>query len=217
MVMFITFEGIEGAGKTTQIKRLHAFLIKNGCESIITREPGGTRIGGHIRSILLDPQNSDMEPLTELLLYTADRAQHINEIIKPALNSNKTVLCDRYFDATLVYQGVTRGINTELVKKLHEIIFNNLKPDITFLLDLAPELGLQRAWKDINNGSRKNHETRFENENSAFHEKIRAGYIELAHSELERFRIIDASKDQDHVYHAIIESLTEGSSLLQRV
>jgi dTMP kinase len=211
--MFITFEGIEGAGKTTQIKRLHAFLINNGYESIITREPGGTRIGGYIRSILLDSQNNDMEPLTELLLYTADRAQHIHEIIKPALSSNKTILCDRYFDATLVYQGVTRGINTELIKKLHEIIFDNLKPDVTFLLDLAPEIGLQRAWKDINNGSRKNHETRFENENAVFHEKIRAGYLELAHSEPGRFRIIDASKDQDHVYHDIIESLTEGNSL----
>ena len=205
--MFITFEGIEGAGKTTQIKRLHAFLIKKGYDSIITREPGGTKIGGHIRAILLDPKNSDMKPLTELLLYSADRAQHINEIIKPALNKNKIILCDRYFDATMVYQGVTRGVNTELVKKLHEIIFDNLKPDITFLLDLAPKLGLQRAWKDINKGFRKNNETRFENEKFAFHEKIRAGYLELAYNEPERFRIIDASKDQDRIYQEIIDFL----------
>lgn len=205
--MFITFEGIEGAGKTTQVKRLHAFLIKKGYESIITREPGGTKIGGQIRTILLDPKNSTMKPLTELLLYSADRAQHINEIIKPALSKNKIILCDRYFDATMVYQGVTRGINTELVKKLHEMIFDNLKPDITFLLDLAPELGLQRAWKDINNGSRKNNETRFENENLAFHEKIRAGYLNLADNEPERFCIIDASKDQDRIYQSIIDSL----------
>ena len=211
--MFITFEGIEGAGKTTQIKRLHAFLIKKGYDSIITREPGGTKIGGHIRAILLDPKNSDMKPLTELLLYSADRAQHINEIIKPALNKNKIILCDRYFDATMVYQGVTRGINTELVKKLHEIIFNNLKPDITFLLDLSPELGLKRAWKDINNGSRQNNETRFENENFDFHEKIRAGYLELAYNEPERFRIIDASKDQDRIYQDIIDFLIKGLTL----
>jgi len=205
--MFITFEGIEGAGKTTQVKRLHAFLIKKGYESIITREPGGTKIGGQIRTILLDPKNSNIKPLTELLLYSADRAQHINEIIKPALSKNKIILCDRYFDATMVYQGVTRGVNTKLIKKLHEIIFDNLKPDITFLLDLAPELGLQRAWKDINNGSRKNNETRFENENLAFHEKIRAGYLDLAYNEPERFHIIDASKDQERIYQDIIDSL----------
>ncbi len=203
--MFISFEGIEGSGKTTQIKRVYAFLIKKGYEAVITREPGGTRIGALIRAILLDQQNSDMEPLTELLLYTADRAQHINEIIKPALGRHKTILCDRYFDATLVYQGIARGLNIELVKKLHAIICDNLKPDITFLLDLAPELGLQRAWQAINNGARNNHETRFEKESLAFHEKVRAGYLELARNEPGRFHIIDASREQDYIYRNIIE------------
>jgi dTMP kinase len=143
--MFITLEGIEGSGKTTQIGRLVEFLEDRGIECVTTRQPGGTLIGENIRSILLDPANSALAPMTELLLYMADRSQHIYELIRPCLQAGKTLICDRYFDATVVYQGFARGLNIELIQKLHQILFDDLKPDVTLLLDLAPRVGLQRA------------------------------------------------------------------------
>lgn len=203
--MFITLEGIEGSGKTTQIGRLAEFLENKGIGCVTTRQPGGTLIGENIRSILLDPANSALAPLAELLLYMADRAQHIHELIRPALMNGKTVVCDRYFDATLVYQGFARGLSIRLIKQLHQLLFDDLKPDVTLLLDLSPQLGLERAWQQLNNGQRSGHESRFEAEALAFHEKVRAGYLELARLEPDRFRIVDASKSQDEVFSAIRE------------
>ena len=127
--MFITLEGIEGSGKTTQIGRLVEFLENKGIGCVMTRQPGGTLIGENIRSILLDPANSALAPLAELLLYMADRAQHIHELIRPALDNGKTVVCDRYFDATLVYQGFARGLSIELIGQLHQLLFDDLKPN----------------------------------------------------------------------------------------
>ena len=201
--MFITLEGIEGSGKTTQIRLLAEFLEQRGIECVVTRQPGGTLIGEHIRSILLDPASTALAPLTELLLYMADRCQHIDELIQPCLDAGKTVVCDRYFDATLVYQGFARGLDTVLIQKLHQILFNNLKPDITLLLDLDPVIGLKRAWQQLNTGQRSGHESRFEAETLAFHEKVRAGYLELARLEPGRFRIIDAAQSQNQVSTAI--------------
>jgi len=205
--MFISFEGIEGSGKTTQAKHTVRFLQDKGHDCIITREPGGTRIGEKIRAILLDPSSKDMDPLTELLLYTADRAQHIKEFILPLLSTGKIVLCDRYYDATMAYQGFARGLNIGLIEKIHKLLFENLKPDITLLLDLPPEIGLERAWKQINNGNRISQETRFEEERLSFHKRVRAGYLELSRLEPERFRIIDASKDEHEVREEIIKIL----------
>jgi dTMP kinase len=201
--MFITLEGIEGSGKTTQIWRLVEFFEDRGIECVATRQPGGTLIGENIRSILLDPANSALEPLAELLLYLADRAQHINELIRPALKNGKTVVCDRYFDATLVYQGFARGLSIELIGQLHQLLFDDLKPDVTLLLDLSPQAGLERAWQQLNNGQRSGDESRFEAEAVAFHEKVRAGYLELARLEPERFRIIDAAQTQNQVFAAM--------------
>jgi dTMP kinase len=205
--MFISVEGIEGSGKTTHAMHMVRFLIDNGHNCVITREPGGTRIGEKIRAILLDPLSKDMDPLTELLLYTADRAQHINEYILPLLSEGKMVLCDRYYDATMAYQGFARGLNIGLIEKMHKLLFENLKPDITLLLDLPPEIGLERAWKQINNGNRISKETRFEEERISFHKRVREGYLELARLEPERFRIIDASKDEHEVRVKIINIL----------
>ena len=201
--MFITLEGIEGSGKTTQIERLFELFKNHGMECVTTRQPGGTVIGENIRSILLNPENHSLEPMTELLLYLADRAQHITEIIRPALAAGKTVICDRYFDATVVYQGFARGLSVELLLKLHRILFDNLKPDITLLLDLAPQQGLERAWQQLNSGQRAGRESRFENEALVFHEKVRAGYLELAKREPQRYRIIDAGQRADHVFGEI--------------
>jgi len=203
--MFITFEGIEGSGKTTQLKQVAGFLRKKGHECIITREPGGTKIGEKIRAILLNPASKGMDPLTELLLYTADRVQHVKELLEPSLAAGKTVLCDRYFDATLVYQGYARGLDIELIERLHGVLLADLRPDITFLLDLRPEAGLSRAWAQINNGNRTGRETRFEKEALSFHEKVRSGYLALAHREPARFRIIDASRNIDEVQKDILK------------
>ena len=206
--MFISFEGIEGSGKTTQINHMVNFLRNNGHDCVITREPGGTRIGRKIRAILLDPASKDMDPLTELLLYTADRAQHIREFIYPFLSAGKTVLCDRFYDATVVYQGFARGLDIGLINKLHKLLFENLKPDITILLDLPPEKGLSRAWKQIENGARESVETRFEEEKRSFHNKVRSGYLELSRLEPERFKVIDASMDENRVRSEIIKILS---------
>ena len=211
--MFITLEGIEGSGKTTQISRLAEFLEDRGMGCVMTRQPGGTQIGENIRSILLDPANRALDPLAELLLYLADRAQHINELIKPALEIGKTVLCDRYFDATLVYQGFARGLSIELIGQLHQRLFDDLKPDVTLLLDLSPQQGLERTWQQLNTGQRSGDESRFEAETLAFHEKVRAGYLELARLEPDRFRIIDATQTQDQVFAAISKVV---SSLLKQ-
>jgi dTMP kinase len=207
--MFITFEGIEGSGKTTQIKHVAEFLKRRGHDCIITREPGGTKIGEKIRSILLDPKSKDMDPLTELLLYIADRSQHINELVKPLLTEGKTVLCDRFYDATMAYQGFARGLYINLIKRLNKLILEDLKPDITILLDLSPEIGLSRAWKQIDKGTRESIETRFEEERLSFHKKVREGYLELARLEPERFRVIDASMDENQVQEEIIKILLE--------
>jgi dTMP kinase len=208
--MFITFEGIEGSGKTTQIRHLAEFLRTESHDCILTREPGGTEIGKKIRAILLDPENKDIDDLTELLLYTADRVQHIKSLIKPCLSEGKIVLCDRYADATMAYQGFARGINMELIRRLHEQMLEIVKPDLTILLDLLPETGLSRAWRRIRNGGRTGQESRFEREKLAFHEKVRAGYLELAGREPERFRVIDASQDENRVRAEIIKVVMTG-------
>ena len=207
--MFITLEGIEGCGKTTQINHLSTFFENRGQPCVVTREPGGTTIGKEIRSILLNPSNKDMVPRAELLLYMADRAQHIAALVKPRLAENSVVLCDRYFDATVVYQGFARGLDTRFIYELHRLVLEDFKPDITILLDLSPRIGLARAWKQLDNGTRSGTESRFEEETLSFHEKVRAGYLELARLEPERFRTIDASGDENQVQKDIREALTE--------
>lgn len=206
--MFITLEGIEGSGKTTQIPLIVAFLEARGHACVVTREPGGTPIGEKIRAILLDPASKDIDPLAELLLYTADRLQHVKAMVYPLLAAGKTVVCDRYFDATVAYQGFARGLDIGLINGLHKMMVDDLKPDVTVLLDLPVELGLSRAWKQIGNGSRTGLETRFEEETMNFHEKVRAGYLELARREPQRFHVVDASGDEKQVYREIVQVLS---------
>ncbi|MCP4748225.1 MAG: dTMP kinase [Desulfobacteraceae bacterium] len=201
--MFITLEGIEGAGKTTQIQYIVEFFKVRGYDCITTREPGGTPVGSRIRSILLDPENNDLDAGAELLLYVADRVQHIRTFINPHLASGRVVICDRYFDATLVYQGYARGLDKDKIRALHKLTCDNLQPDVTFLFDLDPAQGLKRAWTQINSGERTGMETRFEKETIAFHEKVRSGYLELARTHSNRFRVIDASGSVDRVAHAV--------------
>lgn len=186
--MFITFEGIEGCGKTTQIKRLKRNLKKHGVACMATLEPGGTAIGRKIRRILLDSRNKGLMPMAELMLYEADRAQHVEEVIKPALRKGLWVLCDRFFDATSAYQGFAREQDGRLVKLLNEKAAQGLTPDLTFLLDCPVKIGLARATARDNKG-----QDRFEKEKLAFHRKVRQGYLDLARKNRRRYAVIDAT------------------------
>ena len=190
--MLITFEGIEGSGKSTQARYLAKWLAAGNYPCVLTREPGGTPIGSQIRSILLNSANRDMQPLAELLLYNADRVQHIQQVIRPALAAGQMVICDRFYDATVVYQGAARGIRHEQVEALHRLMCDNLLPDVTFLLDVRPSVGLSRAWKDISAGLRADGQHRFEEEALSFHENVRKGYLDLAAQHPQRFQLVDA-------------------------
>jgi len=205
--MFITLEGIEGSGKSTQVQTIVKWLAAAGYDWLTTREPGGTSIGGRIRSILLHPDNQDLVPTAELLLYVADRIQHLETVICPALSAGKAVVCDRYFDATLVYQGYARGLDKEVILGLHRLACRGLIPDLTLLLDLPAEEGLARAWHRIQADASHGSESRFEKEKLAFHQRVRAGYLDLARREPQRFAIIDAAVDVSAVARQIEAAL----------
>lgn len=205
--MFITLEGIEGSGKTSQVQAIARWLAVAGYSCLTTREPGGTPIGSQIRSILLHPDNRDLAPTAELLLYVADRVQHLETVVRPALAAGKVVVCDRYFDATLVYQGYARGLDTAMLRQLHQLTCNGLTPDLTLLLDLDPEIGLARAWGRIRADDIHGQEARFEKERLIFHQRVRGGYLDLAGRESERFAVIDASVDAQMVKDQIESAL----------
>lgn len=205
--MFITLEGIEGSGKTTQIVSIKKYLESAGYGVVLTREPGATTIGKRIRSVLLDPESRDMSPLCELLLYGADRAQHLSQVVMPALKAGKVVVCDRFADATRVYQGCARGLDTSLISSIHDMVVGTLIPDLTILFDLAPEIGLSRTIKALEKGQRGDEESRFEQEALAFHTAVRSGYLALAAQEEQRFLVVDASRKPDEVFKEIKHGL----------
>ena len=205
--MFITFEGIEGCGKTTQVNLLVNYLKENNIPFIKTLEPGGTGIGQDIRKILLNSKNTHLAPLTELILYAADRAQHVSEIIKPGLDQAKWVVCDRFFDATVAYQGFGRGMSIELIEYLNSHAADGVSPDLTILMDCPEDVGLKRAL-DRNKIQNLEDQGRFEKEKIEFHRKVRKGYLVLAEKYRKRFRIIDASRTVDEVKQDIYNLLT---------
>ncbi|MEW6078563.1 MAG: dTMP kinase [Thermodesulfobacteriota bacterium] len=202
--MFITLEGTEGAGKTTQLPHLVRFLEDRGHDCVVTREPGGTPTGLKIRGILLDPANHGMTPEAELFLYAADRAQHVGTVIRPALDAGKTVICDRFIDATEAYQGAARGLDRELISLLNRVATGGLKPDLTILFDLPPETGLERAWERINRNGNGAADHRFETEDINFHNRVRDGYLAIAAREPERFVIINADGSEEDVRKALL-------------
>lgn len=206
--MFITFEGIEGSGKTTQITRLARWLqTRFDSAPVVTREPGGCDIADQIRGILLDAANVDMNEQAELLLYAAARAQHVAQIIRPALENGQIVLCDRFSDATLAYQGFGRGLPRTLIEEINRLATLGTVPDLTLLLDFDPEIGLNRA-RQRNSVSSGPNEDRFEQENLDFHQRIRAGYLSLAATH-DRFCIIDADGDADTIAQRIRTTVAE--------
>ena len=201
--MFITLEGIEGSGKTTQLAPIAGFLEGLGRSVTLTREPGATSIGRKIRTILLDPENREIAPLTELLLYGADRIQHLSQVVLPALEAGEVVVCDRFMDATTVYQGAARGLDAHLIASVHRIVVGELCPDLTILFDCPPDVGLARTRRALESGLRNLSETRFENEELVFHEKVRKGYLDLARENPRRFFVVDAAKESDAVFKDI--------------
>lgn len=201
---FITLEGPEGAGKTTQVKHLTSVLNERGIDHLVTRDPGGTPLGKKIRRILLTP-NLDVSPRAELLLYQADRAQHVEELIMPALKAGKLVICDRYVDSTMAYQGYGRGIDFSLIEELNQIATGGLMPQLTFLFDLESEEGLSRRHPAEHD--------RMEREAIEFHRKVRQGYLEMAKKEPKRWHVLDASKPLSAVQQEFQETLFQKLSL----
>ena len=183
--MFITFEGVEGCGKTTQARLLAARLAECGVRTLVTREPGGAAISEQIRAIVLDNKNDGMEPMAEALLYVASRAQFVAEVVRPALAAGTIVICDRFADSTLAYQGYGRGLDVGTLEQLNAIATGGLMPDITFLLELSVAVGLDRRHKEGN-------ANRLDNAGSAFHERVRNGYHALAAADTRRWQVIDA-------------------------
>jgi len=205
--MFITTEGVEGSGKTTQIRMLYDALKAIGCDVILTREPGGCQIADQIRTILLHADNISMIPRTELLLYAAARAQHIADVIAPALAAGKVVLCDRFTDSTLSYQGA-RGLEKEQILMLNDYATGGLEPDLTLLFDLPVKIGVKRSLDRLN-GSRD--ESRFELEAIMFHEKVRKNFLRLAAQKEQRFRIIDANRPAAIIHADVLDLVVEAT------
>jgi dTMP kinase len=202
---FLSFEGIEGCGKTTQIGILSEYLTARAVPHTITREPGGTAVGEGIRKILLTSETIHLTAAAELLLFYASRSQNIVEKIKPSLASGETVICDRFYHASMAYQGFGRGIPLDFIDKLTDLVCAEYRPELTILLDIAPEVGLHRAR--ARNHRRTEDEGRFEMEDVQFYTKIRNGYLELAAREPERIKIIPADRPIEIVHRDIVQVL----------
>ncbi|NCB37938.1 MAG: dTMP kinase [Erysipelotrichia bacterium] len=199
---FITFEGPEGSGKTTQIGLLRQFFAARGIATLTTREPGGTHAGDKIRAVLLDKECGHLEPETELFLMLAQRSEHLRKVILPALAEGKTVICDRYFDSSMAYQGYARGINPDKVREIHANFLPGFLPDVTVFLRISPETGLERA----RHGGKKQLD-RMESETLAFHQRVLDGYNAVAASEPERFIVIQAEGESAEISERIIKEL----------
>jgi len=217
MSLFITFEGCEGAGKTTQLKKAGEFLRRKDIPLLVTREPGGTDLGQELRNVLLNKSSLNITVRTEILLFLADRAQHVGEVIRPALERGVVVLCDRYADATIAYQGFGRGCDVEELLGLSNYASQALVPDATILFDVPPETGIQRVNgrvlpEDVQEGA-----DRFERERLSFHQRVREGYLWLAKHEPDRFYVIDGTGSLSDVHAAVcttLEAIFRGKNVL---
>lgn len=191
--LFITFEGIEGAGKSTQAARLMMYLQERRFPAILTREPGGTKIGNQIRAILSDPANSEIDPLAEVFLFAAARAQHVNQVIAPSLEEGFIVVCDRFADATMAYQGYGRGVDFALIREINSAATWGVQPDLTFILDIEPAKALLRL--SLRFTQTQQIPDRIEREKIKFFEKVRGGYLRMASEEAGRFHVLEGTLD----------------------
>ena len=209
--LFITFEGLDGSGKTTQINRLAAWLKKRGHSTLITRQPGGTAAGDRIRALVLDSHSKGLAPLCEMALMFADRAQAIAEVIKPALAAGKIVLCDRFTDSTEAYQGGGRELGSEIVLELHRLVCSNLKPDLTILLlpSLEPALARARRRNQLTAKKSSRDENRFEQEQDAFYRRVRKQYLKIAARERARVVLIEGDHSIKEVHEHIVAAVSE--------
>lgn len=208
---FITFEGIDGSGKSTQLRLLGNFLRANGCDALLTREPGGTPLGLRLRAALLDAME-EVDPLTELLVFAADRAQHVRRLVRPALEAGRLVISDRYADATVAYQGAGRGFSPELISQIVYLATEGLKPDLTLLFDLPIEESSNRtARRSTSKTSARISRDRLDIEKADFHERVRNAYLQIALAEPERVKLIDTSgpveETQEHLKQIIVPYL----------
>lgn len=198
---FITFEGIDGSGKSTQLRLLADFLEQAGCDVLLTREPGGTPVGNRLRAALLDA-HEEVDPLTELLVFAADRAQHVRRVLRPALEAGRVVFSDRYADATAAYQGAGRGFSPELIAEIIHLATEGLKPDLTILFDLSIEDSTARTQRRGNGAQRGD---RLDAENDDFHARVRAAYLQLAQAEPERIKIVNTNQPLEMTHARVKE------------
>jgi len=203
--LFITLEGVEGCGKTTQTELLASWCREQGHDCVVTREPGGTPLGEQVRSVVLDPGLA-VDPLAELFLYLSARAQHVRTVIRPALEGGRWVLCDRFADSTLVYQGCGRGLGVEFVRDLNRVATEGMVPDITFVLDTDVRVGLERA-RLIASSAAGSVADRIESDSVEFHERVRHGFFDLAANEPGRVKIVEPGT-VDEVFAAVVDHLT---------
>ncbi|KWX86056.1 thymidylate kinase [Paenibacillus riograndensis] len=201
---FITLEGGDGSGKTTVLGRVAAYLQNHSMPYLITREPGGIEIAEKIRSIILDPAHTAMDARTEALLYAASRSQHLAEVVEPALKEGLTVLCDRFVDSSLVYQGYARGLGIEEVRSINQFATGGLMPDLTFYLDVDPEVGLSRIA-----ATQDREVNRLDLESMAFHQKVREGYRQVVESDPQRIVVLDANRPIHMVEQDIVQTLKD--------
>jgi len=201
---FITFEGIEGSGKSTQSKKLQQFFLKNNKEAFLTCEPGGTKIGNELRKILLDKNNNDINFLTEVFLHFASRSQHLSNFILPKISQQQTIICDRFYDSTFAYQGFAMGVDINIILQIKNLLLQyfgqKMEPNITFLLDLPVEI----AFKRVVNRAENN---RYENFDQNFHQKVRSGFLQLAQKNSSRIKIIDATQNEESIFNQILSYL----------
>lgn len=209
MAKFITFEGVEGSGKTTQVLRTGEWLRSAKIPCLVTSEPGGSILGKELRSLLLDRTSLKIGERAELLLFAADRAQHVDEVVIPALNEEKVVICDRFSDATIAYQGSGRGLDLNMIEAINAFASFSIKPDVTLLFDLPVHVGLKRVADRTLGPDGAAAVDRFEREQADFHQKVREAYRRIAEKEPRRFRIIDASQDADTVFLEVSRSISE--------
>ena len=208
---FITFEGIDGSGKSTQLRLLNNFLRANGWNPLVTREPGGTPVGLRLRAALLDA-TEEVDPLTELLVFAADRAQHVRRVIRPALESGHIVISDRYADATVAYQGAGRGFSPQLIAEIVQLATEGLKPDLTVLFDVGIEESTSRTTRrSTGKSSNKTGRDRLDIEDAEFHSRVREAYLRIARAEPKRVKVVDASgpveQTQERVREVVVSFL----------
>lgn len=202
---FITFEGIDGSGKSTQLRLLNNFLLTRGCNALLTREPGGTKLGLRLRAALLDALE-EVDPLTELLVFAADRAQHVRRVLIPALENGEVVISDRYADATVAYQGAGRGFSPELIAQIVQLATGGLKPDLTLLFDVSINDATTRTTRrSTGKSSTRSERDRLDIEDAEFHARVRDAYLRIAAAEPERVKVIDTSGPVERTHQRVKE------------